>query len=300
MIYTITFNPAIDYVMKLDGITPGRVNRSRSERIFFGGKGINVSAVLAQLGIDSVALGFAAGFTGYELERGVREMGINTDLVHLKHGLTRINVKLHTNEDTEINAAGPEIDEAAADEFYRRTDRIKSGDTVVIAGSIPKSMPDNTYEKLLERLSDRKIRIAADAEKRLLTNILKYEPYVIKPNIHELSDIFETTITSLSEVEKYASALRNMGAVNVLVSMGEEGAFLLDETGRTHFRKAFTGNAVNTVGAGDSMLAGFLAGAEKDYGHALLLGTACGAATAFSEGLADRETIAKLLKLADS
>ncbi len=297
MIYTVTFNPALDYVMQVGNITAGRVNRSRSETIFYGGKGINVSAVLAQLGIPSAALGFIAGFTGDELEKGVRAMGVEPGFVRLKNGLTRINVKLHTSEDTEINASGPDIDDDALEEFFRRTDSIADGDTVVIAGSVPKSLPADIYVRLLERLSDRKIRIAADAEGELLTNILRFRPFVIKPNIHELSAIFGAGITDNEGVRHYAAKLREMGARNVLVSMGGDGAFLLDENGGSHFRAAFAGVPKNTVGSGDSMLAGFLAGAEKDYEHALLLGSACGAATAFSEGLASRGDIERILKM---
>ena len=298
MIYTVTFNPALDYVMRPDGITPGRVNRSRSETIFYGGKGINVSAVLAQLGVPSAALGFTAGFTGDELEKGVREMGIAAEFVRLKSGLTRINVKLHTSEDTEINASGPDIDDEALEEFFRRTDRIKDGDTIVIAGSVPGSLPRDIYVRLLEHISDRKIRIAADAEGELLTNILRFRPFVIKPNIHELAAISGAEVSDIAGVERHAAKLREMGAQNVLVSMGGDGAFLLDEHGKTHFRAAFTGTPVNTVGSGDSMLAGFLAGAEKGYEYALLLGSACGAATAFSEGLASRVEIDRIIKTA--
>lgn len=298
MIYTVTFNPAIDYVMRLDSITPGRVNRSDSEMIYYGGKGINVSIVLAQLGIPSSALGFIAGFTGDELEKGVRGMGINTGFVRLESGMTRINVKLHTSEDTEINASGPDIDDGALEKFFRRTDSIADGDTIVIAGSVPKSLPDDIYVRLCERLSDRKISIAVDAEKELLLNILKFRPFVVKPNIHELSALFGTEITDTADVEHYAAKLREMGAQNVLVSMGGDGAFLLDENGKSHFRAAFEGAPINTVGAGDSMLAGFLAGADKGYDHALLLGSACGAATAFSSGLAPRGEIERLIKTA--
>ncbi len=296
MIYTLTLNPAIDYNMELPQLKTGGVNRSAKEYIRYGGKGINVSAVLAQLGEDTEALGFIAGATGDRLEEGVRAMGVKTGFIKLKRGMTRINVKLHADTETEINAAGPEIDDAALGELYAKTDELRDGDTAVLAGSVPGSLPRDIYERIAERLSDRDIRIAADAEKELLTAVLKYRPFVVKPNIHELSAIFGVDIADIPAAEKYARELQKMGAKNVLVSMGGDGALLLDEDGDTHFRAAFSGRAVNTVGAGDSMLAGFLAGVGKGYEYALLLGTAAGAATAFSEGLADKRMIDELLE----
>lgn len=295
MIYTVTFNPAIDHVVHLAEMRTGEVNRASSDEIFFGGKGINVSVILARLGIRSTALGFVAGFTGAALEDGVRSLGVDTDMVHLKNGATRINVKIHADTETEINCTGPFIDDEALGMLLQKTDRIRDGDTLVIAGSIPKCLPENTYEMLLSRLSDRKIKIAADAEGKLLTSILKFKPYVIKPNLKELSDIFGKKLDSMYGAEECAAKLKEMGALNVLVSMAGDGAFLLDEYGETHFRSAFRGTVLNSVGAGDSMLAGFLAGANKGYEHALMLGTACGSATAFSSGLASREKIDELM-----
>ena len=299
MIYTVTFNPAIDHVVHLPVLKAGEVNRASSDGIVFGGKGINVSVMLARLGIKSTALGFVAGFTGDALEAGVRAMGVDTDLIHLKTGLTRINVKIHSDTETEINCSGPDIDSRALDALYQKTDGLLTGDTLVIAGSIPKSLPQDTYEKLLSRIADKGIRIAADAEGKLLTDVLRFRPYVIKPNIHELSDIFGRELTTTEETAECAAELKRRGAQNVLVSMGGSGAFLLDENGKTHFRSSFRGTVINSVGAGDSMLAGFLAGAEKGYDEALLLGSACGSATAFSEGLGDRELIDELLRSAE-
>ncbi len=299
MIYTVTLNPAIDYNMTFRQIKVGEVNRSSGEYIRFGGKGINVSAVLAQLGVRSTALGFIAGATGVELENGVRQMGVDCDFVKLTHGMTRINVKLHSDSETELNAAGPDIDESALNELLGKTDKLRDGDTVVLAGSVPGSLPRDIYERIANRLSDRDIRLAVDAEKELLVAVLPYRPFVVKPNIYELSDIFGKKLSDIAEVSECAAELHKMGAKNVLVSMGSGGALLLDENGNKHFRAAFTGTAVNTVGAGDSMLAGFLAGVEKGYDHALLLGTAAGGATAFSEGLADKNAIMELLNSCD-
>ena len=295
MIYTVTLNPAIDYNMSFAQIKPGEVNRSSGEYINYGGKGINVSAVLAQLGVKSSALGFIAGGTGDELEKGVREMGVSCDFVRLTRGMTRINVKLHSDVDTDLNANGPDIDEDALDELLTKTDKMRDGDTVVLAGSVPASLPRDIYVRIARRISDRDIRLAVDAEKELLTSILPYRPFVVKPNTDELSEIFGRKLTDINDASECASELRKMGAKNVLVSMGSGGALLLDEDGKKHFRAAFIGTAVNTVGAGDSMLAGFLAGADKGYDYALLLGTAAGGAAAFSEGLADKEDIDALI-----
>ncbi|SHM93874.1 1-phosphofructokinase [Ruminococcus flavefaciens] len=296
MIYTVTFNPAIDYVLRTDRIQPGCVNRSESEEIFFGGKGINVSAVLAELGIKSKALGFTAGFTGEAIEQGVKDMGIDADFVRLKSGSSRINVKIKADKETEINGQGPHIDSESIGQLMEKLDEIQDGDTLVLAGSIPNSLPDDIYEKILSRLSDRDIRIVADASKRLLMNMLKYRPFLIKPNNFELSEIFGVNITTYDEIVEHAVKLQAMGAGNVLVSMAEKGAVLLDETGKLYKCGACTGTVKNSVGAGDSMLAGFIAGVSEGYDYALKLGTACGGATAFSDGLAKKELIDKLME----
>lgn len=297
MIYTITFNPAVDYVVYTDELQVGKVNRSKSEEIYFGGKGINVSMVLNELGIRSKAMGFVAGFTGAAIEKGLTDAGIETDFVHLNKGFTRINVKIKSHAETELNGQGPEIPTEKLDELFDRLDGIKDGDGVILAGSIPSYLPSDIYERILERLKDRNIRAVVDATDDLLVNVLKYRPFLIKPNNFELGDIFGVTINTNEEIVKYAGKLQDMGAVNVLVSMAGDGAILLDEFGKTHVCGVCKGQVKNSVGAGDSMVAGFLAGCAKgDYEYALKLGTAAGGATAFSDGLAKKDDIFKLLR----
>lgn len=297
MVYTVTFNPAIDYVVHADEMTVGSVNRAKSEKIYFGGKGINVSIVLKELGIPSKALGFVAGFTGAAIEQGIAEKGIETDFVHLDNGFSRINVKIKSGSETELNGQGPAIDNRALDELFQKLDNLSDGDTIVLAGSIPDSMPSDSYEKILEHLSGKKIRTVVDATKNLLMNVLKYKPFLIKPNNHELGEMFGVTLKTNEEIEEYARRLKDMGARNVLVSMAGDGALLLDENGETHICGVCKGTVKNSVGAGDSMVAGFIAGSEKgDYEYALKLGTAAGGATAFSDGLAQREEIFRLLE----
>ena len=297
MIYTVTFNPAIDYVIRADEIRLGSVNRTVSEAIYFGGKGINVSAVLAELGVKSKALGFTAGFTGEAIEKGVKDMGIDADFVRLREGNSRINVKLRAGVETEINGQGPDIGSEALDELFAKLDGINDGDCLVLAGSIPKSLPPDIYERILARLADRSIKVAVDATGQLLLNVLKYRPFLIKPNNYELGELFGTETDSDDDIAAYAAKLQEMGARNVLVSMADRGALLLDEEGGLHRCGACNGELKNSVGAGDSMLAGFLAGiSDGDYSHALKLGTACGGATAFSDGLAKKELIERLMK----
>lgn len=297
MIYTVTFNPAVDYVVHTEKMNVGRVNRSKKEEIYFGGKGINVSIVLNELGIKSKALGFVAGFTGEAIEKGVRSKGIETDFVHLKDGFSRINVKIKSGDETELNGQGPVIDGNAVKELFRKLDMLMDGDILVLAGSIPNTLPSDIYEKILEYLSDRKIKTVVDATKDLLMNVLKYKPFLIKPNNYELGEMFGVTLTSNDEIAKYAAKLKEMGAENVLVSMAGDGALLLDDTGKTHMCGVCKGAVKNSVGAGDSMVAGFLAGTlEGDYDYALKLGTAAGGATAFSDGLAERNDIYRLLE----
>lgn len=297
MIYTITFNPAIDYVLHSSGIKTGNVNRADREEIYFGGKGINVSLVLRELGVQSIALGFVAGFTGSAIEDGLSLAGIKTDFVHLKSGFTRINVKIKTDVETDINGRGPDIPKDAVEELMFRLNALKDGDTVVLAGSIPKSLPDDIYEKILEAISDRNVKTVVDAEKDLLLNTLKYKPFLVKPNKTELGEMFGVELKNNNEIAVYAEKLREMGAKNVLVSMAGDGALLIDENGKTHICSACKGDARNSVGAGDSMVAGFIAGSmNADYEYALKLGTAAGGATAFSEGLGKKEEIMRLLK----
>lgn len=297
MVYTVTFNPAVDYIVHTKELIPGATNRSDSEEIYFGGKGINVSIVLSELGVKSKALGFAAGFTGEAIEKGVAEKGIDAEFVHLSEGFSRINVKIKSGEETELNGQGPKITDEAIAELFAKLDEIQDGDTLVLAGSIPSSLPADIYERILERLSGKKIRAVVDATKALLLNVLKYRPFLIKPNNFELGEIFGTEMKSTEDIVKYAGKLKEMGARNVLVSMAGDGAVLLDENGQTHVCGVCRGRVKNSVGAGDSMVAGFIAGCEKgDYEYALKLGTASGGATAFSEGLAEKEKIFELLE----
>lgn len=296
MVYTVTFNPAIDYVVHTGAMALGATNRSEKEEMYFGGKGINVSVVLKELGIPSRALGFTAGFTGEAIEKGLAAMGIDADFVRLKRGNSRINVKIKAAEETEINGQGPDIDAAAAEALFEKLDRLKDGDTLVLAGSIPSSMSPDIYERIIERQGGKNIRVAVDATKQLLLNVLKYKPFLIKPNVHELGEIFGTEIVTDEQIEAYARKLQNMGAVNVLVSMAGDGAMLIDELGAKHRCGVCTGVVKNSVGAGDSMVAGFIAGISRgDYDFALKLATAAGGATAFSDGLAAGDKIRELL-----
>ena len=297
MIYTVTFNPAIDYVVMTDTIRPGEVNRANEERMYFGGKGINVSIVLNELGIKSRALGFVAGFTGEAIENGLVSQGIETGFVRMKNGFSRINVKIKSDEETELNGRGPDIPDDAVAELFERLEMIKDGDTLVLAGSIPPSLPSDIYEKILAHLEGRKIRTVVDATKDLLLNVLKYHPFLVKPNNHELGEMFGVKLETVEQIAEYAGKLRDMGARNVLVSMAGDGALLLDGNGKIHTCGVCKGTVKNSVGAGDSMVAGFIAGSENgDYEYALKLGTACGGATAFSEGLAKKDDIFRLLE----
>ncbi|MBQ6160396.1 MAG: 1-phosphofructokinase [Oscillospiraceae bacterium] len=297
MLYTVTFNPAIDYVVHFPQLRPGEINRNESEEFQFGGKGINVSNVLRTLGFDTVALGFVAGFIGEGFEKGLHQMGLKTDLIHVKEGMTRINVKVKAAEETEINGIGPVITEADMETLYQKLDAIGPGDVLVLSGSIPKCLPGDTYERIMARLDGRGIPIAVDATKDLLVNVLKYHPFLIKPNNHELGEIFGKVLKTDEEIVDCARKLQEMGGRNILISMAGDGALLLDEKGGTHRIGCPKGKVLNSVGAGDSMVAGFLAGwlQTGDYGYALKLGTATGSATAFSLGLAEKPLIEQLL-----
>ena len=295
MVYTVTFNPAIDYVVRVKEILVGATNHSEREEIYFGGKGINVSVVLKELGVDSRALGFTAGFTGEAIEKGLADLGVDTDFVHLKTGNSRINVKLKSKEETEINGQGPHIDDESVAALFKKLDALTDGDTLILAGSIPSSLPSDIYEKILERLSAQKIRVVVDATKDLLLNVLKFKPFLVKPNNHELGDMFGVKLETDQEIEKYARKLQAMGAVNVLISMAGDGSMLIDETGKMHRMGVCKGKVKNSVGAGDSMVAGFTAGIQSgDYEYALKLATAAGGATAFSDGLATIDKITEL------
>lgn len=298
MIYTVTLNPSIDCIVRLDKLITGITNRTTSEEYRFGGKGINVSLVLAELGIASTAYGFIGGFTGNEIENGIRSEYIKTDFIKLKDGVSRINIKINADEETEINGQGPYIDECELERLMQKIDRITPEDTLIIAGSVPKTMPHDVYERILERIKHKNVRIVVDATKKLLINSLKYKPFLIKPNRQELSEIFETEVVTEEETEHYAKELQKMGARNVIVSLGGEGAVLIDEFGNKHKAGVLKEKVINTVGSGDSMVAGFVAGYEKtgDYVYALKLGSVCGNATAFLSGLATGAKINELFK----
>lgn len=297
MIYTVTLNPSIDYIVRLDELKTGITNRTTSEEYYIGGKGINVSWVLAELGIKSTALGFVAGFTGEAIEKGLKNPKITADFISLKSGISRINIKIKAGEETEINCQGPHIDDEELLNLFDKIDNIQSGDTLILAGNIPNTLPDDVYVRIIERLKGKNVQLVIDATKKLLVNSLKYKPFLIKPNRQELSEIFETTVKTESDAVKYAQELQKMGARNVLVSLGGDGALLVDEYGKLHKEGVVKGKVLNTVGSGDSMVAGFVAGwiEKEDYAYALRLGSACGNATAFLNGLATREKIEELL-----
>lgn len=297
MIYTVTFNPAIDYVVELVSFNIGEINRTTREYMNLGGKGVNVSRVLTNLEIPNVALGFVAGFTGDALRTGLERMGVKTDFISLEEGNTRINVNIKGVEETDINARGPEIPNSAIDELFKKLDNLQSGDTLILAGSIPTSLPNDMYERIMERLYGKGIRFVVDATRDLLVKSLKYEPFLIKPNNHELGEIFGLELTKDNEIIYYARELKKQGAKNVLISMAGDGAILVDENDVAHKIGTPKGKVKNSVGAGDSMVAGFCAGyLEKgDYKYALRMGTAAGSASAFSESLATKQEVIDLL-----
>lgn len=258
MVYTVTFNPALDYVMNVKKLSPDDVSRADSVEIFYGGKGINVSAVLSQLGVPTVALGFAGGFTGEKLRRMMNDDGIENDFVNLDNSDTRINVKIKCGRELDINAAGPEIPKDKINALFKKLDGIKSGDYLVLAGSVPKSLPDDIYGNIMKELDGRGVRFVVDSTGSLLLNVLKYKPFLIKPNHHELGEIFGKRLTSPEEITDCAKELQKAGAANVLVSRGADGAILIDETGMTYNTEAVKGTLINSVGCGDSMVAGSL------------------------------------------
>lgn len=296
MIYTVTFNPSLDYIVSVDNFTLGKVNRTTDELMFPGGKGINVSMVLKNLGYDSVALGFMAGFTGNEIIRMLDERGVISDFIHVEKGLSRINVKLRSNEESEINGQGPAIDADAISRLYSKLDKLQDGDILVLAGSIPDVMSRNTYMDIMKRLNGRGVKVVVDATKDLLVNVLEYKPFLVKPNNHELGEIYGVTLNTRDEVVPYAKRMQEAGARNVLISMAGEGAVLLDEQGEVHMSEAPKGKVVNSVGAGDSMVAGFIAGylESGNYDEAFYMGLCTGSASAFSENLATKAEVIKL------
>ncbi len=293
MIYTVTFNPSLDYIVSVEDFKLGLTNRTSSELMLPGGKGLNVSMVLGNLGIENTALGFVAGFTGEEIVRRIEEMGVKSDLIPIDKGISRINLKLKSIDGTEINGCGPEISEENVQKLMGKLDALKAGDVLILAGSIPGSMPDDIYKKIMERLDGRDVMIVVDATKDLLVNVLEYHPFLVKPNNHELGEIFGVELKTREDVVPYAKKMQEMGAVNVLVSMAGEGAVLAAADGSIHAAPAPKGKLVNGVGAGDSMVAGFVAGwmERKEYSHAFAMGVSAGSASAFSELLATKEEI---------
>ena len=299
MIYTVTFNPCLDYIVGVEDFQLGMTNRTCSEQMFAGGKGINVSIVLKNLGIESTALGFIAGFTGEEIRRKVEKMGITSEFIQLENGFSRINIKLKSIDGTEINGTGPSIGSEELERLLKKLDTLKKGDVLILAGSIPASLPDSIYSDIMERLEEKEVMIVVDATKDLLVNVLKYHPFLIKPNNHELGEMFDVVLKTNDEIVEYAKKLQEKGARNVLVSMAGDGAILITEEGEVHITPCPKGEVKNSVGAGDSMVAGFITGylrSNGDYNEALKMGTAAGSATAFSEDVATGEKIMKLYK----
>lgn len=298
MIYTMTLNPSLDYIVDVPNFQMGATNRTTSELLLPGGKGINVSIVLNNLRINNKALGFVAGFTGAEIENRLHRMGVSTDFIALPEGESRINVKLKTVEGTEINAKGPKIDDLSITHLLKQLSELKAGDLLVLAGSIPSGMDNHIYEIIMHDLQGKGVDFVVDATGPLLCNVLPYHPFLIKPNNHELGELFEVTLKTRTDVVPYAKRLQEMGARNVLVSLAGEGAVLVTEDGKVYEKGAPKGTFVNGVGAGDSMVAGFLAAYHetKDYEEAFSMGIAAGSASAFSEYLATREEIMKLRK----
>lgn len=297
VIYTVTFNPSLDYIVSVKDFRPGMTNRTSSELMLAGGKGINVSIVLGNLGIKSTALGFIAGFTGDEIVRRLHNGGINSEFIKINDGISRINIKLKSIDGTEINGQGPHIDSSHIEQLMNRLRRLESSDVLVLAGSIPAGISDNIYKDIMDMLKDKGVQIVVDATSRLLTNVLEYNPFFIKPNQHELGDIFNVTLNTQEEVIPYALELKKMGAVNVCVSMGGKGAILVADDGNVYKAKAPDGILKNSVGAGDSLVAGFLSGwiEKKDYEYAFRKGVATGSASAFSERLATNGEVNDLI-----
>lgn len=297
MIFTVTFNPSLDYIVRVDEMRLGTINRTNYEQLLPGGKGINVSIVLGNLGHPSRVLGFSAGVTGVALEKLLADSGVDADLVHVKAGFTRINAKVKAVEETEINGQGPRIAPEDVDALFSKLDVLGQDDTLVISGSVPNTLPSDMYEQVMERLAGRGVRIVVDAERDLLTRVLSYRPFLVKPNNHELGDIFGVALKTRDEVVPYARRMQEMGAQNVLVSMAGEGGVLVAADGQVYQSPAAQGTVVNSVGAGDSCVAGFLAGLMEtgSYQTAFRMGLAAGSASAFSDHLATRPEVEDLM-----
>ena len=306
MIYTITFNPALDYTVQVEKFEIGKINRTKSENILAGGKGLNVSIILKRLGIENTALSFIAGFTGKELERKIRQYNIETEFIETNRGYTRINVKISSLEknsliqesETALNGNGPEITENDIEKLLQKIQNINSNDIVILSGNIPKCINENIYEIICKKLNEKNVLFIVDATKELLMNVLKFKPFLIKPNKEELEETFNEKIESKEEIIEHAKKLQKMGAQNVLVSLGGDGAILVTNENKEYFINAPKGKVLNTVGAGDSMVAGFIAGYEKsgEYEYAFKMGVATGSASAFSMSLATKEEVVNLLK----
>ncbi len=297
MINTITLNPSLDYVIKVENFKADALNRSSNEQIYAGGKGINVSIVLKNLGVDNTALGYVAGFTGDEILRQIKEHNVDCDFVKLESGMSRINVKLKSNGETEINGAGPDITEKDLESLYEKVNKLGKGDFLILSGSIPNSIPDDIYERIMKSLLDKEVEFIVDATKDLLLKVLKYRPFLIKPNHHELAEMFDVKLENDEDIITYGKKLQEMGAKNVLISMAGDGAILLPENGEPIKREVPKGVLKNSVGAGDSMVAGFLCGylKNKNLDEAFKMGIATGSASAFSEELATKEEVENLL-----
>ncbi len=298
MIYTVTFNPSLDYIVSCDDFILGQTNRTTKEIIYPGGKGINVSIVLRNLGLDTTALGFLAGFTGGEIKRLILKEGIKNEMIEVNNGFSRINIKLRSSQESELNGMGPSIDEQSIKKLYQKLDNLTSDDILVLAGSIPSSMPSNIYSDIMDYLKDKNMKIVVDATKDLLLNVIPYKPFLIKPNNHELGELFNVELNTREEVVPYARKLQELGARNVLVSLAGEGAVLVDENGEIYSSKAPKGKVINSVGAGDSMVAGFLYGYKtfNNYNEAFKYGICTGSASAFSEQLAKLDEVIDLYK----
>lgn len=298
MIYTVTFNPSLDYIVNVEHFETGKVNRTNEELMFPGGKGINVSLVLQNLGVESTALGFMAGFTGDEIARLLEEAKVTSKFIKVEEGISRINLKLRSDEETEINGMGPAIGHADIQKLYSQLDELQDGDILVLAGSIPSVMPESMYSDIMKYLAERNLRIVVDATKDLLMNVLEYHPFLIKPNNHELGEIFGVELKTKDDVVPYAKKMQEKGARNVLISMAGEGALLVSEDGKVVESDPPKGKVKNSVGAGDSMVAGFIAGYLKseDYEQAFYTGLCTGSASAFSDNLATRNEVNALLK----
>ncbi|MCC0652737.1 1-phosphofructokinase [Clostridioides sp. ES-S-0001-03] len=297
MIYTVTLNPSIDYIVKLDELNTGNTNRVNEEYVYPGGKGINVSCILKELGHDNTSLGFISGFTGEYIVKTLEEKKLKTDFIKLKNGFSRINVKIKVSEETEINGQGPNISDEYINLLYKKLDKLNQDDILILAGSIPSTLDEKLYENIMSRLEEKNIKIVVDATKNLLLNVLKYKPFLIKPNNDELEEMFGVKLNSNEDIVKYAKKLKEMGAVNVLVSMGKDGALLITEDNEVFISDVPKGTVKNSAGAGDSMVAGFISGylSTGEYDYALKLGAASGSATAFSYDLAERKYIDKLV-----